>query len=79
MQIFSEIPPFPGVPAFPGHPRPHLGPSERQIGWLSPSHISRCSASVPREGGLVHMCVLVWVHSTGFCPQAGLGLEPLAL
>lgn len=47
----SEIPSLPGVPASPGHPRPHLGPSERQIGLaLSLPPLTGAQPASPGKG-----------------------------
>lgn len=63
--------PISGCSSLPGHPRPHLDPSERQIGpalslphWQVPS---QC----PKGGVCMHMYVLVWVHSLASYPQVG--------
>lgn len=53
-----EIPQFPGVPASPGHPRPHLGPSEKQIvPALSLPPSAGASPASPRRGACAHVCV----------------------
>lgn len=77
--LLPETPPFPGVPAFPGHPQPIWVLLRDRLGWLSPSHPQQVLSQRPKGGGTcARVCAPVWVHSPGFCPQAGMDLETLA-
>lgn len=72
MQILPlEIPPFPGVPAFPGHPQPIWVLLRDRLVRLSPSHHQQVLSQSPKGGGTrarVRLCVCT---ALAFVPRQG--------